>query len=71
VPVPMPEPEPAVAAPAQGTLAELERRVRAETDPTRREELTIYLEQLRSFADPDGSLPPNLVGLAEDVFGEL
>ncbi len=66
----VPEPAPA-AAPAVGMLAELERRTAAEQDPARREELAFYLEQLRAFALPDGSLPLNLLGLAEEVFGAL
>ena len=78
-----PEPEPQAApvaeepaservpAPAVGVLAELERRTAAEADPNRHQELALYLEQLRAFAASDGSLPPNLIGLAEEVFGEL
>lgn len=55
--------------PNAGHIAELRRRADAEADPRRQAEMHAYLDQLAPFAGPDGDLPPNLIGLAEDVFG--
>lgn len=55
----------------QGHLAELRRRIDAEPDAARQAEMQVYLDQLAPFAGPDGNLPDNLLGLAEDVFGPL
>ena len=71
-PVPAPEPAPAFEAPGtprRGRFADLERIAAAETDQVRREELELYLDQLRGHVLPDGTLPPNFAGLVEQVFG--
>ena len=70
-PAPVPEPEPEPELEPAGHLAELHRRLEAEPDPARQAEMHIYLEQLAPFAATDGSLPSNLIGLAEEVFGPI
>lgn len=62
-----PEPEPE----RTGLIAELRRRAAAEPDPRRQAEMHVYVDQLAPFAAPDGSLPSNLIGLAEEVFGPV
>lgn len=69
-PEPPPEPEP-LPERKSGQVAELERRAHAEPDGARQAEMLVYLDQLAPFADAEGNLPANLVGLAEDVFGPL
>lgn len=54
-----------------GTLRTLERRAASASDPATRAELEGYVDELRAFADRDGSLPASFRPLVEDVFGPL
>jgi capsular polysaccharide biosynthesis protein len=54
--------------PGRATVQQLEAVLAAESDPGLREEMGLYLEQLRGFAAPDGSIPDNFDPLIESVF---
>lgn len=75
-PVPAPEPEPAVPLHVAGgvwNVRALEELVaeHAGEFPERVEEWSFYLESLRDFAAPGGSLPPSFDALVDEVFADL
>jgi hypothetical protein len=56
------------------TLAQLDTIVRDRGEslpPARRQELRAYVESLRPYANPDGTLPKSFDPLVEEVFGDL
>src|SRR5207253_8234350 len=84
-PLPEPEPEPVFElppepvpvavdeGPAERTLTELERLVRANADrfPDSVDEWNAYLFYLRDYADASGRLPASFDSLIDEVFGAL
>jgi hypothetical protein len=72
---PPPEPVPVAVAegPAERTLTDLERLVRANAGrfPEAVDEWNAYLFYLRDYADASGRLPGSFDALIEEVFGTL